>query len=751
MKVHELAKELGITSSELIKTLASLGIKAKDRLSPLTEASVKSVRLKLKPALSPKSKETTKKIKKKVTVSKAAKEKKVPALAKKEKKERKPKEKPSKKIKEISKPVSPLSPTIKPAIEVALSVKEKAKDEHITVARKEVKRPHIEPKEEKPSVEVKKEHIEEPKKKEEKLIGIEVDFPVNVKDLAVKLNQKTSLLIKNLMDRKTFVTINQSLRDEVAIQLAHDFGYDLKSAPTTEEKLLTEHLVVSAKDLKPRHPVVTFMGHVDHGKTSILDYIRKSKLTDKEHGGITQHIGAYGVTLPKGKITFLDTPGHEAFTAMRARGANVTDIVVLVVAADDGIMPQTIEAINHAKAANAPIVVAINKADKAPENVDNVKRQLTKYELTAEDLGGKTITVAVSAKTGQGIDDLLELILLEAELLELKADFSRPANGVVVESNLSKGRGVEVTVLVQQGVLHLGDIVLIEEYSGKIKAMNDSLGRSVSQAEPATAVKILGLPGVPQAGEKFYVVSDEKVAREIAERRRQVKQKQKNASRAHITLEDLHKRIQEGKVKELPIILKADVQGSVEALADSLKQLSTEEVKILIIHSGVGEINSSDVVLAAASDAIIIGFHVEPDSRTKEFAQKEGVEIRTYRIIYEAIQELKAALEGLLEPTIKRKLIGRILVKKMFNLTKSGKVAGCFVQKGKVSRSNLVTLLRNGEKVFEGKISNLKRFKDDVREVAENTECGISLSNFSDIQEGDIIEAFEEERIARKL
>ncbi|MEW6008581.1 MAG: translation initiation factor IF-2 [Candidatus Omnitrophota bacterium] len=725
MKVHELAKELETTSSELIKTLASLGIKAKDHLSTLTEANVKKARLKFKSALKSKAKEAAKKTKKKITVSK---------VVKKKKKEKKPKEKPSKKVKETPKTVSSTITPIKPAAEVVVA-----------------ERPPVSPKKEKPIIEIKEERIEEPKKKAEKLTEVEVGFPINVKDLAVKINQKTSLLIKNLMDRKVFVTINQSLKDEVAKELAHDFGYELKPAPTREEKLLAEHLSLSTKDLKPRHPVVTFMGHVDHGKTSILDYIRKSKLADKEHGGITQHIGAYGVTLPKGKITFLDTPGHEAFTAMRARGANVTDIVVLVVAADDGVMPQTIEAINHAKAANVPIVIAINKADKAPENVDNVKRQLIKYELTAEDLGGKTITVAVSAKTGQGIDELLELILLEAELLELKADFSKPANGVVVESNLSKGRGVEVTVLVQQGVLHLGDTILIEEYCGNVKAMFDSLGRNVSQAEPATAVKILGLPGVPQAGEKFYVVADEKIAREIAEKRRQIKQKQKTASRAHITLEDLHKRIQEGKVKELPIILKADVQGSVEALADSLKQLSTEEVKITIIHAGVGEINSSDVVLAAASDAIIIGFHVEPDSRTKEFAQKEGVEIRTYRIIYEAIQELKAALEGLLEPTIRRKLIGRILVKKMFNLTKAGKVAGCFVQKGKVSRSNMVTVLRNGEKIFEGKISNLKRFKDDVREVAENMECGISLSGFSDIQEGDIVEAFEEERIARKL
>lgn len=588
-------------------------------------------------------------------------------------------------------------------------------------------------------------------KKIEKLVDIEVEFPMNVKDLSVKMGEKPSNLIKWLMERKILVNLNQSLDDEVAKSLAHHFGFGLKPAPSQEERLLAEHFVQTAADLKPRQPVVTFMGHVDHGKTSLLDYIRKSNHAEEEHGGITQHIGAYEVVLKKGKITFLDTPGHEAFTAMRSRGANVTDIVVLVVAADDGIMPQTIEAINHAKAANVPIVVAVNKVDKAPENVDTVKRQLIKYELTAEDLGGKTITVPVSAKTGQGMDDLLELILLESELLELKADFSKPASGVIIEANLSKGRGVEATVLVQQGILRRGDIVLVEDHFGRIKAMFDSFGKLVQEAVPAMPVKLLGLSGVPQAGQKFYCITDEKLAKEIVLKRQQAKQKQRATSRTHITLEELHARIKEGIVKELGIILKADVQGSVEALQDSLIKLGTDEVKIKVVHAAAGAINSSDVVLAAASDAVIIGFHVEADEQAKDIARKEGVEIRTYRIIYEAINELKAALEGLLEPTIRRTLIGRILVKKMFDLTRSGKVAGCIVEKGKVSRHNQVALIRNEEKLFEGKIANLKRFKDDVREVSEGMDCGITLDGFKTIQEGDIIEAFEEERIARKL
>ncbi|MBU2541551.1 MAG: translation initiation factor IF-2 [Candidatus Omnitrophica bacterium] len=719
MKIRELAKELKVTTAVVLETLKSLGADVKGPTGVIDDSLIKRLRSKLKAIAKPKSSKT------------AAGKKKVVKIKKTEIKKKKQAKGLAKKLATKKRARTPSKTVAKTATEVSKIVVEEVAKKPVGVAK------------EKPAI--------KPKKEEKKLPQIQVDFPVNVKELSVRLSEKSSSLIKKLMERKIFVNLNQSLDDELAKDLVRGFGYELKSSPTQEEKLLARHSLESKADLKQRHPVVTFMGHVDHGKTSILDYIRRSKLADREHGGITQHIGSYEVILENGKITFLDTPGHEAFTAMRARGATVTDIVVLVVAADDGVMPQTIEAINHAKAAGVPIIVAINKIDKAQENVNVVKGQLSKYDLASEDLGGRTVTVLLSAKTGQGIDQLLEMILLEAEMLELKANFSKSANGVVIEANLSKGRGVEVIILIQEGCLHLGDIVLVGEHFGKAKAMFDSLGKATSQAGPSDAVKLLGLSGVPQAGERFYVVDDEVEAREIVLKRKELKQRQKTAVRAHITLEDLHQRIQEGKVKELNIVLKADVQGSLEALKDSLTQLGTEEVKISLIHSGAGAINSSDVILAAASDAVVIGFHVEADIQAKEIAKREGVEIRTYRIIYEAIRELKAALEGLLEPKIKRKFLGRILIKKVFDLTKAGKVAGCIVQKGKIHRNNKVTLLRGNEKLFEGKISNLKRFKDDAREITEGMECGITLSGFNAMAEGDIIEAFEEEKIARKL
>ncbi len=718
MKVRELAKEFKVSSAKVLQVLKSLGADVKGPTSVIDSTLIKRLRSKLTTAAKSKTSKTTlaKKVVKKTKAKPAAK--------------KKPVKRPAKK-KVIKKKVrTPLKKAVKAAPQVLREPAEKVLKEDLGPIKE---KPPVKPQEEK------------------KLTKIQVDFPTNVKELSVKLAQKPSILIKKLMERKIFVNLNQSLEDELAKELAQGFGYALKSIPTQEEKLLAKHFSGSGLDLKPRHPVVTFMGHVDHGKTSILDYIRRSKLADREHGGITQHIGSYEVTLKKGKITFLDTPGHEAFTAMRARGANLTDIVVLVVAADDGVMPQTIEAIDHAKAAGVPIVVAINKIDKALDNVNVVKGQLAKYDLASEDLGGKTVTVPLSAKTGQGIDDLLEMIILEAEMLELKANFSKLARGVVIEANLSKGRGVEANLLIQEGRLNLGDIILVGEHLGKTKAMFDSRGDAIRQAGPSDVVKLLGLSGVPEAGESFYVVNDELQAKNISSKRKEDKRRQKSAIRAHISLEDLHQRIQEGKVKELKIILKADVQGSLEALKDSLTQLGTEEVKIILIHSGAGAINSSDVILAAASDAIVIGFHVEADIQAKEIAKREGVEIRTYRVIYEAIRELKAALEGMLEPKIKRKFLGRILIKKVFTLSRSGKVAGCIVQKGKINRNNKVTLIRGEEKLFEGKISNLKRFKDDAREVTEGMECGITLSGFSDMASGDIIDAFEEEKIARKL
>jgi len=515
--------------------------------------------------------------------------------------------------------------------------------------------------------------------------------------------------------------------------------------------LLTEHEQDDPAKLKPRAPIVTFMGHVDHGKTSLLDMIRKTKVVDKEAGGITQHIGAYEVELPKGKVTFLDTPGHAAFTAMRARGANVTDVVVLVVAADDGIMPQTVEAIDHARAAGVPIVVAINKIDKQNISIDKVKRQLAEVNLAPEDWGGKTITVGVSAKTGQGIDDLLEMLLLEAELLELKANPDRLANGVIVEAELSKGKGPVATVLVSRGTLKIGDVVMVGLNYGKVKAMLDDKGRRVQEAGPAKPVEILGLSGVPQAGERFYVLNDEKKAREIVSVKRiDADNKKLEAKSQKISLEDLYNKIKEGEVKELKIILKADVQGSLGAIKDSLEKLSTSEVKLSVIHGQVGNINESDIMLASASNTVILGFHVGITPGAKALSRQEGVDVRIYNIIYEAVSDVKAAMEGMLEPIIEETFLGRAEVRQVFKVSKVGIVAGCFVSKGTIPRNAMCKLIRNTEVVFKGKISSLRHVKDDIKEAKEDFECGISLS-FKDIQKGDIIEAIETKKVARRL
>jgi translation initiation factor IF-2 len=493
------------------------------------------------------------------------------------------------------------------------------------------------------------------------------------------------------------------------------------------------------------------MGHVDHGKTSLLDAIRKTKIVDSEHGGITQHIGAYRVLLPHGEVTFLDTPGHEAFTAMRARGASVTDLVVLVVAADDGIMPQTEEAIDHARAAGVPIIVAINKIDKAGADIDGVKKQLTKYGLNPEDWGGKTICVGVSAKTGQGIDELLEMMLLEGQMLELKANPNRFARGVVIEAKMAKGRGPVATLLVQNGTLHLNENIIAGNFYGKTRAMFNDRGISVTSASPGVPVEVLGMSGIPCAGDQFFVIADEKQAKQLAEGRQEKEKQQQIKEAKKISLEDLHAQIQEGKIKELKIIIKADVQGSLEAIKDTLLKLNVSEIKLDIIHSGVGNINSSDVILAVASNALILGFNVAIEDLAKEGADRDGVEIKTYNIIYELANEIKAAVEGMLEPKIKKVSLGKAEVRKIFKLSKAGTVAGCFVVKGRINRNSFVNVVRNGQVVFEGKLANLKRFKDDVRDVQEGFECGLSLSGFDTVVEGDVIEAFEIEKIARKL
>jgi translation initiation factor IF-2 len=580
---------------------------------------------------------------------------------------------------------------------------------------------------------------------------IQLDIPITVKDFANKLGIKSNELMKTMIEKGIFATINQSLDEKIINDIAHIYGVEIEKLPTIEEKAFKEYEEEDEKSLVLRAPVVTLMGHVDHGKTSLLDMIRKTKVAAKEYGGITQHIGAYEVMLNKGAVTFLDTPGHEAFTEMRARGANVTDIVVLVIAADDGVKPQTIEAIDHARAAAVPIVVALNKCDLPNIEVDRVKKQLAQLDLMSEEWGGKTIVMEVSAKTGKGIDELLEMLLLEAEILELKANPEAYARGVVIESRLSKDRGVVATALVQNGTLHIGDLLVAGPYYGKIKAMTNDKGQQVKEAPPSMPVEILGLSGVPQAGEKFFVAEDEKKAREYCLQKQAREKERELIAPKHISLEGLYQQIEKGQIKELKIIIKGDVSGSIEALQKSLTELSIKNVKINIIHSAVGNVNDSDVVLALASNAIIIGFHVKTEPKALETAEKEGVEIKLYNIIYEAIADVKAAMEGMLEPIIKEVFLGRVQVRQMFTGSKIGTIAGCYVMKGRIPRSAIVKLIRGSKIIYEGKVSSLKRFKDDVKEVAEGFECGIVLINHDDIKEGDIIEAFEIQKIARRL
>jgi len=581
---------------------------------------------------------------------------------------------------------------------------------------------------------------------------LELNLPITVKDLAIKLQEKPSILIKALMDMGLMAGINKILEEPIAVKICSKYGYEIKKAPSQEETILRIHQEVDKNEfLRLRPPIVTFMGHVDHGKTSLLDAIRKTKVAESEHGGITQHIGAYRVVLAHGEIIFLDTPGHEAFTAMRSRGASITDIVVLVVAADDGIMPQTQEAIDHAKAAGVPIIVAVNKIDKPQADIDRVKKQLSKLNLAAEDWGGKTITVPVSAKTGQGIDELLEMIILEAQMLELKGNPDRLAHGVVIEAKLSKGRGPVATLLVQNGTLYLNDVIIADRYYGKIKAMYNDHGQSVTNALPSFPVEVSGLSGIPQVGEQFFVIEDEKMARELALSRQEKERQQRVKAVKRISLEDLRSQIQEGKIKELKLIIKADVQGSLEAIKETLNKLKFEEIKWNTIHEGVGSINTSDVVLAIASDALILGFHVGVEAGAKALSVKEGVDIRIYNIIYELANDIKAALEGMLEPKLKKVFLGRAEVRKVFKLSRAGIVTGCFVSKGKINCTATLNLIRNGQVIFEGQLSSLKHIKDDVREVQEGLECGMTFGGFEDAKEGDIIEFYDIEKIAVKL
>lgn len=581
---------------------------------------------------------------------------------------------------------------------------------------------------------------------------LELRFPIMVRDLASKMDVKATDLVKHLLQQGIFASIVQQLDEATATKVAQAFQCTILPQPTVEELLLKAAAPDPAK-LVPRAPVVTFMGHVDHGKTSLLDAIRQAKVAEQEAGGITQHIGAYEVVLPKGRVTFLDTPGHEAFSALRARGANVTDIVVLVVAADDGVMPQTVEAIDHAKAAGVPIVVAINKVDKPDAKPQRVMQQLTEHGLIGEEWGGKTIMVPVSAKTRQGLDTLLEMLLLEAELLELKADPTTRAQGTVIEAKQTKERGPLATILVQQGTLRIGDPLLIGHLVGRVRAMTDDRGHRLKEVAPAKPVEVLGLPDVPQAGDRFLVVEDEKAARQLAEQRLERRKSRAVVHPKRITLEELHQRIAEGQIKELRLVLKADVQGSLEAIVQSLQKLDTEkeEVQFKILHGGIGDINESDVMLAAASDAVLVGFHVGIDPRVQVLAATEGIDVHIYQIIYELVNAIKAAIEGLLEPTIEELFLGRAEVRKLFQVSKFGMVAGCMVVKGAVRRDGVVRIIRGKDRISEGKIASLRRVKDDVREVAEGVECGIALEGNTDLQLGDLIEVWDRKKVARKL
>ncbi|MEM9337386.1 MAG: translation initiation factor IF-2 [Bacteroidota bacterium] len=593
---------------------------------------------------------------------------------------------------------------------------------------------------------------------EEKLIQAEEESKVlhvtefiSASDLASLMDVSANDVISACMSLGMFVSINQRLDAETITVIADEFGFDVDFAQAKEETDVVE-IEDSAEDLHERAPIVTIMGHVDHGKTSLLDYIRDAKVTADEAGGITQHIGAYDVMTESGKrVAFLDTPGHEAFTAMRARGAKITDVAIIVVAADDSVMPQTKEAINHAQVAGVPIVIAINKIDKPNANPDKIKEDLSQMNILVEDWGGKYQCQQVSAKTGEGVEELLDKVLLEAELLELKANPAKSAVGSVVEASLDKGRGFVSTIMVQAGTLKVGDVLLAGPYFGKVKAMFDHRGQRLQIAGPSTPVQMLGLDGAPQAGDRFNVMESDREAREIANKREQILREQSIRTKKHITLDEIGRRLAIGNFKELNVIVKGDVDGSIEALSDSLLKLSTEEVQVNILHKAVGQISESDVLLASASDAVIVGFQVRPSAGARRLAETEEIEIRLYSIIYDAINDVKDAMEGMLEPTSEEVITGNIEVREVFKISKIGTVAGCYVTDGIVKRTNQVRLIRDGIVVYTGEINQLKRFKEDVGEVKNGYECGLSIKNFNDIKVGDTIEGFEVREVKRTL
>ncbi len=760
IRIYELRRNLEdkgikVTNKEIIDELEKMGVAGKTHSSSIEL----SVAEKIEKALRPEKKEPGREVP----------EKKEQAPVKKEIREKPVKPR-------IDKPVKPAVPIIEETEEeeeIALPDRfkkeivdqkvEKLKSKSMQRAFQAIRK--IEPKRFEPKQFRKTSKGKHPSVKKEEVAEIPHPTVAAPRKKAIKISEGTTLkefseligikvpeLIKKFMELGSLVTINQPVDIDAAILVADSYGIKVEAGHEEEDVIGVEEVEERPEELKPRAPVVTVMGHVDHGKTSLLDAIRKTKVTETEAGGITQHIGAYRVRLKNKDIVFLDTPGHEAFTTMRARGAQVTDIVVLVVAADDGVMPQTIEAINHSKAAGVPIIVAVNKIDKPDANPQRVRTELAEYDIVPEEWGGKNIFVDVSAKKRIGIDDLLEMIILQSEIMELKANPNRPAKGVIIESKLDRGRGPVATVLVQTGTLKVGDAFVSGIAYGKVRALIDDVGRRIKEAGPSTPVEVLGFSEVPQAGDHFIVVEDEKKARQIAMARQHKERLAEISRQRRLKLDEIYSQIQEGEIKELNIIIKADVQGSVEAIKGALEKITHPEVKVRVIHTGVGGINESDVMLAAASNAIIIGFNVRPEAKASQAAESEGVDIRLYRVIYEAIDDVKKALEGLLSPTLKEKVLGRAEVREIFPISRIGTVAGCYVLEGVIQRaSDGIRVIRDSIVVYEGKIASLKRFKEDVREVQAGYECGILIENFNDIKVGDILENFVIEKIAQKL
>ncbi|EJP25479.1 translation initiation factor IF-2 [Peptostreptococcaceae bacterium AS15] len=729
-RVYTIAEELGIPSKELIAKLEELDIKVSSHMSTLTieeaDIIVEMLREESKPKA--KAKEEAKKEEKPKEEVKAKEDKKEQDVAKKEKHERK-----EDKIEEKK--------------------EEKAEEKNEKQSKKDRKDKRDKRRQNESSkADTKKQDTQEVK--EEKTDSeddgiIQLDNTVVVGEFANLIKVPATQVIMSLMKMGIMANINQNIKFETAEKIAyeHDILVELKPQEEEAEDIIIEN--DQEEDLSPRPPIVTVMGHVDHGKTSLLDAIRNTKVTDREAGGITQHIGASEVYVNGKKVVFLDTPGHEAFTQMRLRGAQVTDIAILVVAADDGIMPQTVEAISHAKAANIPIIVAINKIDKPTANIERVRQELSNNGLLVEAWGGTIVDVPVSAKKGENIDKLLEMILIVAELEELKANPNRPAVGTVIESNLDKGRGAVATVIVSNGTLKVGDPVIAGTAYGKIRALFNDKGQRVKKATPSTPVEILGLNEVPLAGDQFVVMPSEKAARAIGEKRREKQRDEQMKASSKITLEDLFDKMQEGEVKELNMVLKADVQGSVEAIRQSVEKISNEEVQLKVIHSGVGAVTDSDIMLASASNAIVIGFNVRPAASAAAMAEREQVDLRTYRIIYELIEDIEKAMKGMLEPEYKEVVIGQAQVRELFKVSGLGTIAGSYVTDGKVSRNAKARLVRNGIVIYDGAISSVRRFKDDVKEVNRGYECGIMLENFNDIKEEDIIEIYEMQEIER--